>query len=792
MTTDINKSSTTTTATTTTSSSRSCTRLQEKNCSFHFERLRVCGDINKHSPTTNGFGKSEDAKKRIRQSHANEPHVDVEPPEIKGLDCHDHGIRENDDDDEDIEYDTLGDGDDDDDDIDDDSEDDAGHEGIHSQSDTEGDCETSAQFPHTPTKPSVPTSDHKKPDIARVPEAHEAPYAVKSHGVRSKALPQTDAPSRSTCNDSKTEEAVRKPCNLSTLSAGKASRNGSAASTTEVPAKPPYISSLFVDQTGDRVIYFSLTSERVEPLPERVRRHLKFRQTKFTPKVVKQLFRRAGFRIVKGGSEWVTSWGNCLQIDAYKDLKLFQKVNHFPRSFELGRKDSLYKNIMKLQNRCGRENFDFVPQTFVLPQDQRHFDNAFQRLGGSWIVKPAASARGIGIKVVNKIKDVPSGDLKRKVVVQRYISNPYLIDGLKFDIRLYVHVASLDPLRVYISPEGLTRFATQKYSNRSFSNRFVHLTNYSVNKKSPDFIQNEDEEDCTVGHKWSLTALWDYLRSKGIDTEPVWQRIKDLCVKTIISADAPLNGAAKMYLRRAKSAHELFGFDVMLDSKLKPWLLEVNISPSMQASSPLDHKIKMQVVKDVLNLAGVAAVNPKREPKKEKYIDTNERNRHVRILNRIRDEGTSQMSKALVAEILTNMTETDIAVIKDTEDENNRRGCLSRIFPDATGTHLKFFEVKRFYNYLVDAWTNRYGVNTPRGILVLNTLATRLALRQTGGQRQRGYRIPSAPHNNKIRSSPTQPPERRKNRAQSATVAHPHHLYKKRNLPPAVGPIDYT
>jgi tubulin polyglutamylase TTLL4 len=54
---------------------------------------------------------------------------------------------------------------------------------------------------------------------------------------------------------------------------------------------------------------------------------------------------------------------------------------------------------------------------------------------------------------------------KRQVVVQKYLSNPYLINGFKFDLRIYVFVASFDPLRIYLFDDGLTRFASKKYDS---------------------------------------------------------------------------------------------------------------------------------------------------------------------------------------------------------------------------------------------------------------------------------------------------------------------------------------
>ena len=77
-----------------------------------------------------------------------------------------------------------------------------------------------------------------------------------------------------------------------------------------------------------------------------------------------------------------------------------------------------------------------------------------------------------------------------------------------------------DPLRVYICRDGLVRFATQKYSNKrkTSSNRYMHLTNYSINKKSADFVENAEADTCQ-GHKWGLQALWRHLETdRGVDT----------------------------------------------------------------------------------------------------------------------------------------------------------------------------------------------------------------------------------------------------------------------------------
>lgn len=80
-----------------------------------------------------------------------------------------------------------------------------------------------------------------------------------------------------------------------------------------------------------------------------------------------------------------------------------------------------------------------------------------------WIVKPAASSQGRGIFVTNNIADIPHKE--KQYVVSEYIGNPLLFNGYKFDLRIYVAITSVNPLRIYIYEEGLTRFATCKYKS---------------------------------------------------------------------------------------------------------------------------------------------------------------------------------------------------------------------------------------------------------------------------------------------------------------------------------------
>ena len=178
-------------------------------------------------------------------------------------------------------------------------------------------------------------------------------------------------------------------------------------------------------------------------------------------------------------------------------------------------------------------------------------------------------------------------------VVQTYILHPYLINGFKFDLRIYALVISCDPLRVYIYNEGLVRICTTPYCEPNFSNLhipFMHLTNYSINKENPTFRQNNSgttaEDDCDA-KKQSLAWLWSYLVNQGHNKDQIWTAISDIIVKTLISIQPSL---AHTY-NKCKSTDqdktpftcfEILGFDIIMTRDLVPILLEVNHTPSFR------------------------------------------------------------------------------------------------------------------------------------------------------------------------------------------------------------------
>ena len=93
----------------------------------------------------------------------------------------------------------------------------------------------------------------------------------------------------------------------------------------------------------------------------------------------------------------------------------------------------------------------------------------------------------------------------------------------------------------------------------------------------------------------------------------LWSRIYDVIIKTLLCSENIIQANLKKNGTHRTNCYELFGFDIIIDSDLKPWLLEVNISPSMATDAPLDLSIKSNLVCDTWNLVGIKRFDRKKE-----------------------------------------------------------------------------------------------------------------------------------------------------------------------------------
>ncbi|XP_034027434.1 probable tubulin polyglutamylase TTLL9 [Thalassophryne amazonica] len=343
------------------------------------------------------------------------------------------------------------------------------------------------------------------------------------------------------------------------------------------------------------------------------RRSIRYRCSQF-PTVQEVLHQRPGWVDVKDDGDWDFIWCDVAWLrENYTNsyMEGHVRINHFPNHYELTRKDKMVKNLKRFQKSLQKEEAskcDFFPCTFSLPSEYKLFVEEFKRNPGSiWIMKPVAKSQGKGIFLFRKLKDImdwkksngvraqdaPCSEEHRdqveSYVTQRYIEEPYLINGRKFDLRVYVLVTSFCPLKAWLYRDGFARFSSTRFSLSIIDDKYVHLTNVAVQKTAPDY---DPEKGC----KWQLQQLRRYLTAKHTRevVEALFTEMDNIFIRSLQSV--------QKVIICDKHCFELYGYDILLDQNLKPWLIEVNASPSHMPSSQEDFEMKCRLLDDTLNV----------------------------------------------------------------------------------------------------------------------------------------------------------------------------------------------
>ncbi|KAF7279569.1 hypothetical protein GWI33_007031 [Rhynchophorus ferrugineus] len=294
----------------------------------------------------------------------------------------------------------------------------------------------------------------------------------------------------------------------------------------------------------------------------------------------------------------------------HKNIYAWQYLNHIPKGSTICRKDNLVRYLRCMKKVYGSV-YDFSPHGYNLPLEYTKLaaecsrgrpaslkdDNS--RLPEEkpiWICKPVAQSQGRGIFLFKKLSEL---NYDTNTIVQRYIERPFLIGGYKFDLRLYVCIPSYHPLTVYMYREGLARFGTDKFSLNDLRNPFRHLTNCSINKLGPGYSEMKDRVGS--GCKWTLRQLRRYFQQAGVSDWLIWQKITSIVVLTVLSQVQQIPSTVNCF--------EFFGFDILIDSSLRPWLLEVNLSPALSNDCDVDRLVKKPMLHDMFDLLGLPLYN---------------------------------------------------------------------------------------------------------------------------------------------------------------------------------------
>jgi len=435
----------------------------------------------------------------------------------------------------------------------------------------------------------------------------------------------------------------------------------------------------------------------------------------------------------------------------HNDAKVFMeehfqvKISPFPSCHQIARKDHLWHNFKKMQQKYGNQHFNFLSDSFIIPEEKQALvEKMEQEPGSMWIVKPPGKNNGSGIFVIDNPEDIPNTD--ESVLVQRYITNPYLIRRCKFDLRVYVLVTGVDPLKIYIYDEGLVRFAVNDFTldPELIKDNRIHVTNFDVNKRSDKFIANTFDPLEPEGHKWTLTALWKYLSHevkdhKCLDLFQIWQRIQEVVIKSILcgltAIKSELLPGRKKEMRSTYNFYKLFGYDIMLDNQCHPKLIEINSRPAA-LSDKLDSFVNRPMVGEMFRIVGYhippnAVSSPDRKSIASGKLNIARPPPFHLSFNPMQYStmGTSNMKEGsydrnnfdrstYLSTILDSLNGSDIRCLVKYLEERSQTYKFCPVFPNRnTHKYFQFMDYLSYHDKLLDAFEDRFGFeNIQEGI----------------------------------------------------------------------------
>ena len=231
----------------------------------------------------------------------------------------------------------------------------------------------------------------------------------------------------------------------------------------------------------------------------------------------------------------------------------------------------------------------FYPECFLLPEERSQFQTQYgSDTNITWISKPVALSNGAGIKIVRGAKNIPSST---KGVVQRYITNPFTIDGTKIDVRMYGCVAGVDPIRIYVWSENYARVAGTKFDLSNLKDAAAHVTNSVLNKSY---------------RRLTMSMLRHATSKVGVDFDRMWSNMVSATTKGLLSSIHSIGCKSKTHPFPCGSRRfQFFGVDLSIDTHGNAHLLEINADPSFKPRNNIIDVDDSRMYQDLMWMLGI-------------------------------------------------------------------------------------------------------------------------------------------------------------------------------------------
>lgn len=257
-------------------------------------------------------------------------------------------------------------------------------------------------------------------------------------------------------------------------------------------------------------------------------------------------------------------------------------------------------------------DYDYMLETYSNPEDNNIIYNKFKNYTLTnyskdelWLVKPKLSSLGINITILRNYSNI-----KSNYIVTKFLKNPHLIKGYKYDLRFHGLITSIQPLRLYLYNEGLVRLSSEKYEYNNLTNLYSYLTNLAINiKNKKKFIYPKDIRKIENSNLWNLDVFQNYCEKNGYNYTEIFEKVKDIFIKLVFSIRKKTINYIKKIKLHSSNFYHFIGFDIILDENLKPYLLETNRRAGLRQDNAAEKYYGYNMIVDTLNLVGLRLIN---------------------------------------------------------------------------------------------------------------------------------------------------------------------------------------
>lgn len=307
---------------------------------------------------------------------------------------------------------------------------------------------------------------------------------------------------------------------------------------------------------------------------------------------VLQVLQRFGYQRTSIKDDWDFLWAHDYPFlkmpHEMKNLRPHQIVNHLPGCGFITNKVDLSTTPLP-----------FLPKAFKLPSEKNDFLYYAHTHPEALFVAKNNEHRNIEIRSIHEI-NLNASD----TFAQEFIHNPFLVDGYKFDIGVYVLITSVDPLRIYIyAGDILFRYCMVKYHPFDAKNveKYVVGDDYLPTWEVPSLRKYY------LKFAGSMRGAFDaYVRDQKLDPSIIWPQVEDIVRRTVLAKEMDIANLLRSY--KTRNFFDLMRFDMIIDDQLRVYLMEANMSPNLSSAHFKPNSLLYeQILYSALNLLGIGS-----------------------------------------------------------------------------------------------------------------------------------------------------------------------------------------